>query len=64
VYLELIGGRQHGLGLAVEMNGPRAIASYNREESRQPRPIVPTQAELAAHADFIAAISGAVWSAP
>jgi DNA polymerase-3 subunit epsilon len=59
VYVELTGGRQRGLALAVEEGGGAAI--YTLDRARQPRPVVPTEAELAAHAAFVAQLKDPVW---
>lgn len=68
VYLELLGGRQHGLGLAQENGGagdggidsgarPRKQRLY-----REPRPHAPSEEELAAHSNMVAKLKGALWS--
>ena len=63
VYVELTGGRQRGLSLtAQDTRGP--VAVYQHAGPRTPRPIVPTQAEIAAHAAFITRIKDPVWSLP
>ena len=58
VYLELIGGRQAGLDLAVEA---AAATSAARRAPRPPRPHAPSPEELAAHAAFIARLKDPVW---
>jgi len=62
VYVELTGGRQRGLELAAE---PRvaATASYVATGPRQKRLVVPTDAERAAHAAFIARLNDSLWTA-
>lgn len=60
VYVELMGGRQRGLELAREEGGSSSI-SYALSRTRQPRPIVPTPAELEAHAAFVAQLKLPVW---
>ena len=60
VYVELTGGRQRGLELAVEQGGLAAVA-YTLSQPRVPRPIVPTAAELDAHAAFIAQMKDPLW---
>jgi DNA polymerase-3 subunit epsilon len=60
VYVELMGGRQRGLELAREEGGLSSI-SYALSRTRQPRPIVPTSAELEAHAVFVAQLKLPVW---
>jgi len=73
VYLELIGGRQHGLGL-----GSGEAADADREENtpsaggekesgmfsssaRSPRPHVPSVEELAAHKAMLALLENPLW---
>ncbi|GAA4484045.1 DNA polymerase III subunit epsilon [Gluconacetobacter asukensis] len=64
VYLELMGGRQRGLGLMVEDGGGGPAAhSYERVTGRTPRPIVPSPEELAAHSRFLEKIKEPIWSA-
>ena len=58
VYLELIGGRQAGLDLAVQST---AAAPAERRPPRAPRPHAPTAEELAAHAAFIARLKDPIW---
>ncbi|MCQ8241234.1 DNA polymerase III subunit epsilon [Rhizosaccharibacter radicis] len=62
VYLELMGGRQRGLELAAEQ-GALAAVSYTLDRTRTPRPVVPTQAELAAHAAFLQRLKEPIWLA-
>jgi DNA polymerase III subunit epsilon len=61
VYLHLMGGRQVALGLAL----PTAVrAAAVSRTVRPPRPHPPlAEAELAAHAAFIATMKDAVWNA-
>lgn len=61
VYLELMGGRQRGLGLAVQgANG--ATARYERDAGRVPRPMgPPSEAERAAHDAFISTMKEPIW---
>ena len=62
VYVELTGGRQRGLVLnAPEPSAP--IVAYARTVQRVPRPFVPTRAQLAAHAAFVAKLKDPVWAA-
>lgn len=58
VYLELVGGRQPGLGLAAE--GAAAAAGVERH-TREPRPHAPSAEELAAHARFIDGLEEPIW---
>lgn len=61
VYLELNGGRQRGLALVA---GQRIRRSGLRvDPDRRPRLIVPTPAELAAHAAFVARLTDPLWLA-
>ena len=48
VYLELIGGRQPGLGLAIDV---AAVVAKTEIIVRPPRPHAPSEDELARHAD-------------
>jgi len=63
VYLELLGGRQHGLGLAVSSKRASTITEEWVVPART-RPLRPllTEAERAAHAEFIATLGpDALW---
>ncbi len=63
VYVELTGGRQRALWTAEA--APRAAASavaYAAAGPRTPLRIVPTPAELAAHAAFVARLADPVWA--
>ncbi|HUZ63646.1 MAG TPA: DNA polymerase III subunit epsilon [Acetobacteraceae bacterium] len=62
VYVELTGGRQRGLSLMAEKE-ERAIVSYAASASRTPVPIVPSEAQLAAHAAFVARLKDPLWVA-
>jgi DNA polymerase III subunit epsilon len=72
VYLELMGGRQAGLGLTVveevtvsvdlDFTGGRRTASPGIAlPVRAPRPHAPSPEELAAHLAFVAKIGNAIW---
>jgi len=61
VYLELLGGRQPGLGLAAAAAAAGPIAGDAARPVRPPRPHAATDDELAAHAAFIARLSDPVW---
>ena len=63
VYIELTGGRQRGLLLATETQASLPVATYASDPSRTPRPVVPSEDELAAHARFVAGLKDPVWSA-
>ncbi len=64
VYLELMGGRQPGLTLATTVAAPAAAALGGGTRRRTPRPIEPGEAELAAHAAFVAKLKDPVWLKP
>ncbi len=59
VYVELMGGRQRGLELAVAEGG--GAVTYTLTRPRTPRPVVPSAAELAAHAALLATLKDPVW---
>lgn len=63
VYLELIGGRQQGLGLAGMDAGGQAMATapMARGPARPPRPHEASAEELAAHAAFVAKLKDPLW---
>lgn len=60
VYLELVGGRQHGLELTAD--GATATAAIERV-LRPARPHAATEDELIAHAALLAKIKNPLWSA-
>jgi len=59
VYVELTGGRQRGLVLETAQG--LAFATYEREASREPRPIIVSEEALAAHAAFITKLKEPIW---
>lgn len=61
VYVELTGGRQRGLMLAGPETAALPIVVYEGPCVRTPRPIVPSAAELAAHAAFVARLADPLW---
>jgi len=63
VYLELVGGRQQGLGLAGTDNDPQALtlAPTRRGPARPPRPHAALPEEEAAHAAFIKKLKEPIW---
>jgi len=63
VYVELTGGRQRGLSLATEKPASELVV-YTHSGDRTPRPMVPSAAELAAHAAFVARLKDPVWLRP
>jgi DNA polymerase III subunit epsilon len=64
VYLELMGGRQPGLVLATTVAAPAASELGGGTRQRVPRPILPGEAALAAHAAFLAKLKDALWLKP
>jgi DNA polymerase-3 subunit epsilon len=64
VYVELMGGRQIGLGLVAEArrdaSAPTTAASKPRV-ARPPRHFAPTEGELVAHRAFMSSISDPLW---
>lgn len=65
VYLEMMGGRQHGLGLLSEQ-AQMASAQLNARIKRQNRPqrsFAPREDELAAHAEFVERLKNPLWKA-
>lgn len=63
VYVELTGGRQRGLSLAAD-KAVAEIVVYTHSGERTPRAMVPSAAELAAHAGFVSRLKDPVWSQP
>ena len=62
VYLELIGGRQQGLGFAGAVDGETILAAQApRGPARPPRPHAASPEELAAHAAFLAKLKDPLW---
>jgi len=65
VYVELMGGRQIGLGLLAETSveaGPIIVARAPARV-RPPRSFRPSDTELAAHAAFLKGITDPIWGA-
>ncbi|WP_159993580.1 DNA polymerase III subunit epsilon [Roseomonas sp. 18066] len=65
VYLELMGGKQPGLALATRSNvaAPVVITVDSDVTARVPRPILPTEDELAAHRAFLGKLKEPLWTA-
>ena len=63
VYLELIGGRQPGLGLQRAVQAPGAAPGPSAAPARAPRPHAPSEAEAQAHAAFVATLKNPIWKA-
>lgn len=63
VYLELMGGRQHGLGLAseaVSLTSAQLNASIKRQD-RPARSFPPSAAEVATHEKFLEKVKDNLW---
>jgi DNA polymerase III subunit epsilon len=65
VYLELIGGREPGLALASLSSRQSSAATTAQaeivRETRAPRPHAASEEERAAHGDFVAKLTDALW---
>ena len=68
VYLELMGGRQHGLSLAPEKaqassdkDGPVSVTLQRDRPFRKPRKFAPSEDELAAHEAMLDKMKEPVW---
>lgn len=66
VYLELMGGRQHGLELAsdtnqISVNEASAISGPAEKPFREPRKFSTTPEEEAAHKELVAQLNDALW---
>ena len=61
VYVELTGGRQRGLDLQAESAAPAPAVAYAHGRARTQRPILVGDAELAAHAAFLAKLKSPLW---
>jgi len=62
VYMELTGGRQRGLLLAGPETAAAPVMVYALSRPRTPRFVVPSIAELAAHAAFVAGLKQPLWA--
>ena len=60
VYLELIGGRQPGLSLALTP-GQTVTVTEAKRVYREPRPYAPNAQELAAHDAFVEKLKSPIW---
>ena len=64
VYLELLGGRQHGLGLAAQKEEKAQNAQKQttaKREYREPRAHAPSAEELAAHEALMEKLKEPIW---
>ncbi len=67
VYLELMGGRQPGLTLTTTLVRPAPALAGGAAAGpvqRTPRPILPTEAEIEAHAAFVKTLKDPLWLRP
>lgn len=64
VYVELLGGRQIGLGLAVEVAAVARAAPAARAVARPARHHAASDVELARHAEFLATMKEPLWGPP
>jgi DNA polymerase-3 subunit epsilon len=61
VYMELMGGREPGLGLSAD--GPKQTEQVTADRAaRAPRPHGASEAERAAHAAFVAGLKDPIWN--
>jgi DNA polymerase-3 subunit epsilon len=63
VYVELLGGRQIGLGLATVAPSTTVTAVISTAKVRPPRVFAASDAELAAHAAFLETVKQPLWHA-
>lgn len=61
VYLELMGGRQRGFGLAEDTGGGSVAVVPIERIARPPRPHNASEEELAAHREFLERLTEPVW---
>ncbi len=61
VYLELIGGRQHGLGLAAQAEKQAAALASKDKVFREPRTFAANEDELAAHKELLEKLDNPMW---
>jgi DNA polymerase-3 subunit epsilon len=62
VYLELIGGRQSDMGLKGDAGGADSPTGESQSAARRPpRPHAPSDADLAAHNEFLGKIDKPIW---
>ncbi len=70
VYLELLGGRQHGMDLAADAvvtvpqdssSDAATVSDAATEGRRTPRPHAPSAEELALHSKFIESLTDPIW---
>jgi DNA polymerase-3 subunit epsilon len=65
VYLELMGGKQPGFDLAAALAGQRQVLTIQDAVAWTPRPILPNDGQVTAHAAFVAGkVKDALWLKP
>lgn len=62
VYVELMGGRQHGLGLMTDGEQAPTVV-YDGPAERKIVRVCPSAAELAVHASFVEKLKDPIWNA-
>ena len=62
-YVELLGGRQPGLALAVQAPSAAVVAMEGGPIVRQPRPHQASETEIAAHMAMLGRLKSAIWLA-
>lgn len=61
VYLELLGGRQRGLGLMDDKKGANGAGGTVARPFREPRPHAASPEEIAAHKEFLGELTDPLW---
>src|SRR5688572_21703390 len=61
VYLELLGGRQHGLMMDVQNASEEVTTKKTERVFREPRTFAPSEQELAAHKEMVAKLKEPLW---
>lgn len=63
VYLEMMGGRQHGLSLISDQAAAASaqLAARIKQQNRRKRTFAPSDGEVAAHGTFIGTLKNALW---
>lgn len=64
VYIELTGGRQHGLGLGGDGGDEAPVARYAGPAARRPVRIAPGKTMLDVHEGFVGKMTDSVWNMP
>ena len=63
VYLEMMGGRQHGLSLISEQAAAASaqLAARIKQQDRPKRSFTPSETEIAAHDEFLGKLKNPLW---